>query len=668
MYFSKSLYFQALKKLKSVGIGMAATVFILNALYTFLNVEASPIKKELITGGNIAPFTFIVVIFSFFITTSAFSFLNNRKGSDFYHSIPLKRTCVYFSFIAAIATWIAGVVLCTLTFSFLLYFISPNYTISIFDTLLVFLGYTLSALVFASVVTFCRMISGTGTACIFYTACLLAIPRICFEIFSQYLETINPTIYIHNTVFEFISIDKSPYFVFTEMAENHIGEFGNVFLLINLFLEASAFFALGAYFYNKRKSEIAGRAYTSKKTQIIFRTLVSLPLLIIAIYNVIEESFLDISSIIVLSISVLIYFMFELILTKSALKALKSLPLILISLAASLTFVGSIYLTSHIFKLTNPTADEISSFSIIESDSLHHENLFECYNIPVNSEKAKEIVSSQLENSSFFGKALIKFQMKDGSEKYRNVFFEKNFDETVPGTIGALIAEIRKSEEYKRHNVTIPDYAYLVNVQFSFSPSLTDKTYSDYYNDTDELIIDIFRKEYQALSESQKKEIEAFSDSAKKEFAKMYLQWDGTVYYYYLSPHLTPNSLKYALNNFAHNHVSSTTEFIKQIHNAFSINASYEVRKITDHSFSFTFNTDTLIRTEESTPELTDEKVNSFMKFNKSLSEESLTNYSDLKNVYVVSFTNTKGYSEFAFLSFTEEQITYLLSRRVTFT
>ena len=44
------------------------------------------------------------------LTLKAFSFLNSRKGSDFYHSVPPKMSCVYFSFLAAVWTWLTVLV------------------------------------------------------------------------------------------------------------------------------------------------------------------------------------------------------------------------------------------------------------------------------------------------------------------------------------------------------------------------------------------------------------------------------------------------------------------------------------------------------------------------------------------------------------------------------
>lgn len=50
-------------------------------------------------------FTFILVVLAAIIMTfNLFKFLNKRSGSDFYHSLPVTRPCLFFSLCASVLT------------------------------------------------------------------------------------------------------------------------------------------------------------------------------------------------------------------------------------------------------------------------------------------------------------------------------------------------------------------------------------------------------------------------------------------------------------------------------------------------------------------------------------------------------------------------------------
>ena len=464
MYFSKALYFQALKKIKTAGIGMAVSVFILNLMYALTEIELSSSfhstdcycswQKAEVSGGVVAPYTLLVVLLAPILVMQAFSFLNNRKGSDFFHSIPHKRECVYFSFIAAICTWIASTVAITLLANFFLFSISTTHEIFFLDIPLIFLGYTVSAFVIVGAFTICRMISGTGTTCIFYSICLLAVPRLSLSLFQEKLYTLNPSICLDKTIFasNIFSTEKSVYFVFFEMFEDDIGEFGNILLLSLLLIESIILLLVGAYFYKNRKSELAGQYTASKIFACIFRCSVSIPMLIFAFEGLLDD--LDSAyTITFLTLAFLWHFLFELILTKNLKKSVKTMPTILISALIATCFFGGAYLTAGIYRNANPTAEEIESFYF--EDAYYFSKRFgNAYQtVDLSSDTANEIISKQLKTTSEnsiiggYAKTKIKFILKDGREKYRIVNFglsQENldyFEKEIQRSIDAHISE-----------------------------------------------------------------------------------------------------------------------------------------------------------------------------------------------------------------------------------
>ncbi len=267
MFFSKGLYFQGIKKIRTSGAGFAAIIIGLNLLYAFVergpftyNGNVSPVS-EIITGGALAPYTPLMLLFSYAMVTSMFSFLNKRNGSDFLHSVPHKRICVYISLISAVCTWIVGIVFLTMLLNAIIFSTSPYYTVPFLHAFLTFLGYSVSALVVASVTAVCRMLSGTEFSCFLYSVSLLATPRLLILILKNYSLKSNPSV-IEKTWFKVFHIENSFYFPFLEIMNNEVGSFGNVGLVLFLLAEAVLFFTVAAFLYVRRKSQIAGESFS----------------------------------------------------------------------------------------------------------------------------------------------------------------------------------------------------------------------------------------------------------------------------------------------------------------------------------------------------------------------------------------------------------------------
>lgn len=437
MFFSKALYFQVLKKLRSIGIGMATTVLVLNTLYSFFEADIPSLSssvnyiesygRDTVHSGEIAPFTFIVVIFSFFLVSSAFSFLNDRKGSDFYHSIPDKRICVYVSFISAIISWICAVIFATLFINFLMFSASESHSISFLQVLIAFLGYTLSTLALASIVTFARMLSGTTIAYVFYSACLLFVPRAFSYIFGEAVCMFNHTIYLKRSFLKWVLLEKSPYQIFMLFDSKEI--FSDAFTFFIMLIEAVIFFALSGVLYNKRKSEIAGMAVPSKNIQRIFTILIALPLTSFAVYITIEDGFDYFLLFIITSVSLLFIFLSELIISKNVKKAVASLPLFLVSIVISIATVISASVVAYTYRQLNPVAEKIGHVTIVDgaiSDA--NRKIFNKQISPDNSEIIAELlynleISSRSDFRHYPKYLLVKFTYKDGSETYREIYF-----------------------------------------------------------------------------------------------------------------------------------------------------------------------------------------------------------------------------------------------------
>ena len=128
--FDRKLYLVGLKKIKLVGIICGILLIVCNALAPVASLAASMMKigesdAVTLTASEyaIASPLLLLLVPMFFL--SMFSFLNHRNESDFYHSIPFKRTCILGSFTAAIFTWVFGILLASLLLNGLLFAVDP---------------------------------------------------------------------------------------------------------------------------------------------------------------------------------------------------------------------------------------------------------------------------------------------------------------------------------------------------------------------------------------------------------------------------------------------------------------------------------------------------------------------------------------------------------------
>ncbi len=444
MFFSKGIYYQGIKKIRTCGIGFAAIVIGMNLLYAFsegeLFASESPLASKAITGGAIAPFTVLMLVFSYGMVMSMFSFLNKRGGSDFLHSVPHKRICVYISLTSALFTWIVGTVFLTVLMNSIIFHVSVYYTISISQAFLTFLGYSASALVVAGVTAVCRMVSGTLFSCFIYTVCLFPLPRLLAFVLKGFILELNPSITIEKTFLKVFMADYSLYFPFKEIMNREAGSFGDVGLLLFLLSEAFLLFIVAAFLYVRRKSETAGDTTPSKGMLFLFKAVSLTIILCFAISSLIltHNAFLFF---ILAIVSILAYFLLDLAHSKSISKAVKALPLFLIPLLASVLIMASLYGIAEVFRSTNPKIHEIEYVEILETNSAIFPK--EYCNIKSKSELVKEIAVDALNetNNKTIRKNIlnVKFTMKDGEEKYRTIYLHNT--NALQRIIGELVKE-----------------------------------------------------------------------------------------------------------------------------------------------------------------------------------------------------------------------------------
>lgn len=370
--FSISLMLEGIKQTKAIGIFALIITLLGSCARPVLSIVQYGISSynsfSSIDLSEFAVFIFFAwVIFPIILVISLFSFMNKRNASDFYHAIPLNRTCVYTSYSAAVAFWgIVSIVSCSFI-SYILYQIAVIDFFMPFD----FIGKTILASLIAmllsmSVTLLAKGLSGTEFANIIITFLIMFAPRISLMFF---VETTLRTAYIipaytvelANPTWNILLIpfSNSDYGYFTEVITRPS-------TLIYSSVLAVVYYILGLIVHKFRKSETAGTSASYRGVQIAVRSIIGfMPLIPLCVGIVTKKPVITAGYFLILvTASVLLYFLYELVTTKSGKKLLTAIPMYLIVIGLSCVFTfGSLL-------LRNSMLNDIPSVSEIESVSL----------------------------------------------------------------------------------------------------------------------------------------------------------------------------------------------------------------------------------------------------------------------------------------------------------
>ena len=298
-FFSPALMLEGIKQTRVVGICfaiisvLASCGYPLLRLISYASMDYDTLKAQPYFTIDIATFSMPIFLIQYIMPIVMifllFNFMNIRKASDFYHSIPLSKTCVYLTYTVTALIWSIVTVVVSTLLSFTIYALSLKTVINI--------------------------------------------------------EFIWPTI--------ISSIEK------TAPILNASTQWYSLILAI-------IYFVIGFFIHKFRKSESAGKSAAYKGVQPVVRILIgSIPLLLISFslacgLKVYTEFWL-----IGILVSLLAYFLYELITTKSAKKLLISIPFYLIAILANAIFIIACVSERNFILNDIPEPSEISSVSIL---------------------------------------------------------------------------------------------------------------------------------------------------------------------------------------------------------------------------------------------------------------------------------------------------------------
>ena len=361
--FSTKLYLQGLRKIRTAGVAMGIVIAVLNAwlpIQCIVENSASSARVEL-AAGIFAPFGAVLMVFAPLLVYNMFSYLNERKSSDFFHALPQKRICVYFSFMAAVMTWIVATLFVTSVANAVLWGVPGRYVFDMREVLMILLGFLLLAMVSAGFMMLAMTLTGTVIANVLVFFLFSLFVR-AFGLFFLYgFKALTPMANLENS---FLRIFDWEFFLpiglFVQMFGGDFEFAKTAWLFLYWFFVAVLLFAVSAVCYCRRRSESATKSAPSRFMQHIYRTGVTLPFLLLGICLYIEDG-AGYAPVLCWIVGFLVWVIFELMTTKRIKNVARTLPLFLIPVLLAGGYAASVHLTSEVFYATTPKREQIKS-------------------------------------------------------------------------------------------------------------------------------------------------------------------------------------------------------------------------------------------------------------------------------------------------------------------
>lgn len=413
-FFSPALMLEGIKQTKVIGICFAIISILLSCSFPFLKIiesSANNWNSDVIMdlGSFVLPIFLVQYLMPIIMIFVLFNFMNSRKASDFYHSIPLSKTCIYITYTVVSLLWSLAVILVSTFLSYTFYAFAPEVIVNSEFIWTTIISSFILAMLITSITLVAKGLSGTLFTNIIITLIIMFLPRI---IILLYTTAVNTAVKITDVSFmSFADIYNNIIFApFTtnqfmyEYIEQETLPILNASTLWYSAILAIIYFVIGFVINKFRKSESAGKSAAYKGVQPVVRILLgSIPLLLISFnlacgFNVRTEFWF-----IGIVISLLAYFLYELITTKSTKKLITAIPFYLIAIFVNAIFVVTCVGERNFILNDIPESSEISSVGISNySDYSNAINIDDNYykykseNVKFNDKELIEILQSSL--------------------------------------------------------------------------------------------------------------------------------------------------------------------------------------------------------------------------------------------------------------------------------
>lgn len=393
--FSPKLYLEMLRQTKFIGIITTVLSLITSALpitfsviYYFSLSEKDRTYIGVLQNNETGFFAGSMIMCSLaalFIVFRLFSHLNVRKASDFYHSIPVSRNCYFITALSTTFTWcIFGITVSSLL-ALIPYSMTPVYILeaSVFwNSIFVCLALML---LFSGCATLAISLSGTKISNITLFLLIMFGPRIIITMITSLVSEITLIggidIFLFSENYYNIVFGAFQSFFFGGYTQNTI--FANHASMIYTAVLGLIYLIISFFVMKYRKSELAENAAPNKYIRHVYSVLIAFIVSVLftnfllnKIYHISPRSNTGIILTICAFITIVVFFIFEGIFSKSIKKTLYSAPAFIAVIILNIVLTLSVMGISNSIMSYAPSADEIVSvsFNISQSQSYNQYN------------------------------------------------------------------------------------------------------------------------------------------------------------------------------------------------------------------------------------------------------------------------------------------------------
>ncbi len=426
-----------------------------------------------------------------------FGFLNKRSTSDFWHSVPFTRQCVAVTFFAAAFTRCAMAGVISTAVAIIGNLFSYKYFVIEFSSvILTLLCILIMCLLVMSAVLIAMSITGTALNNLVVATIILFLPRI----FIGFFESATS----HGFLF-----DNTISTGFASGSINLLfGTFGGILFSVSSYSEmfssaasmlytlglAAVYFAIGMLLFIKRKSETAGLSSVNRYIQTASRVLVAFVICFIPIYTITAALNKGVSLsgnvfffVVMYTVALLAYFIYELATTKSVKAMLRSASTLWILLLLNAAVIFGAHFVYETKLNYTPDPESVTAVRVIGStygyvSNDYFDNRISDVSIQ-DDELEKYLCDLYVQSREKCEKSPVNFEnsitvgFKDGlSYKYRNLLLSKK-------QYCNILNMIEDSEEIKQiyeiDNILDDAISYDITVDLTGYEEITKKDKED---------------------------------------------------------------------------------------------------------------------------------------------------------------------------------------------
>ncbi len=341
--FSFHMFLQTLKQTRLAGFIMMAVITLISVVPIVSSLSYVKEYNQVSNVSGVAGNYYLALVFVLVVPVISFiiwSFLNKRSSSDFYHSIPYTRLCIYLSKTAAILTWIVGILAVSYASQAVLFIANKKYfNVDYATTFRMYLAMFICSVLCMAIINVAASITGNILSNICVTGLIMFLPRFILVMVTEMTVYHGETYMIRNSGVGFLDASNNMIIgmVFNVLGISN-GSSGVTDMVLSLtsnlytLILALIYIVLGAVLFIKRKSETAGKAANGKVLPMIIRTLIGFTIafagVMIAYTN---EEYNETTAVVVLFIiSALVVFVYECIVSKKMNVIKQCIPSILL--------------------------------------------------------------------------------------------------------------------------------------------------------------------------------------------------------------------------------------------------------------------------------------------------------------------------------------------------